>query len=38
MMHQPTLRTPVEGRIVAAVGDLYHFLVNGDETNGRYAT
>ena len=37
-MHQPTLRTPVEGRTIAVVGDVYRFLVTGEDTNGTYAT
>ncbi|MCX7396623.1 MAG: cupin domain-containing protein [Planctomycetales bacterium] len=34
---QPTLRNPAEGRTIAVVGDVYRFLVTGDETNGKYA-
>lgn len=37
MPRQPTLRTPTEGRTVAVVGDIYRFLVTGDDTNGKYA-
>ncbi len=37
MTHQPTLRTPAEGRTIAVVGDVYRFLATGDETNGKYA-
>ena len=37
MAQQPTLRTPTEGRTIAAVGDLYRFLATGDDTNGKYA-
>jgi quercetin dioxygenase-like cupin family protein len=37
MPHQPTLRTPSEGRTVAVVGDVYRFLATGDDTNGKYA-
>ena len=33
--HQPT--TPGEGRIIAAVGDVYRFPATGDDTNGKYA-
>src|ERR1700760_4716068 len=33
----PTIRTPAEGRTVAVVGDVYHFLATGDDTNGKYA-
>src|SRR5437764_2391351 len=32
-----TVRTPGEGRTVAVVGDVYRFLVTGDDTNGTYA-
>ena len=34
---QPTIRTPGEGRTIAVVGDVYRFLVTGEETNGKYA-
>jgi quercetin dioxygenase-like cupin family protein len=37
MGHQPTLRTPTEGRTIAVVGDVYRFLATGDDTNGKYA-
>jgi quercetin dioxygenase-like cupin family protein len=37
MTHQPTLRTPTEGRTIAVVGDVYRFLATGDDTNGKYA-
>ena len=37
MTHQPTLRTPSEGRTVAVVGDVYRFLATGEDTNGKYA-
>src|ERR1700675_3498070 len=37
MPHQPTLRTPTEGRTIAVVGDVYRFLAVGDDTNGKYA-
>jgi hypothetical protein len=37
MPHQPTLRTPTEGRTIAVVGDVYRFLATGDDTNGKYA-
>ena len=37
MTHQPTLRTPAEGRTIAVVGDVYRFLATGDDTNGKYA-
>jgi quercetin dioxygenase-like cupin family protein len=35
--NQPTLRRSTEGRKVAVVGDVYRFLVTGEETNGSYA-
>lgn len=34
---QPTIRGPGVGRTVAVVGDVYRFLVTGEETDGRYA-
>src|SRR5437667_936496 len=37
MSHQPTLRTPTEGRTIAVVGDVYRFLATGEDTNGKYA-
>jgi quercetin dioxygenase-like cupin family protein len=37
MPHQPTLRTPAEGRTVAVVGDVYRFLATGDDANSKYA-
>lgn len=37
MPHQPTLRTPTEGRTMAVVGDVYRFLATGEETDGKYA-
>lgn len=37
MTHQPTLRTPTEGRTIAVVGDVYRFLATGKDTNGKYA-
>jgi quercetin dioxygenase-like cupin family protein len=37
MSHPRTLRTPVEGRTIAVVGDVYRFLATGDDTNGKYA-
>lgn len=36
-MPSPTIRKSQEGLTVAIVGDVYRFLVTGDETNGRYA-
>jgi quercetin dioxygenase-like cupin family protein len=35
--HPPTLRTPLEGRTIAVVGDVYRFLATGEDTNGKYA-
>src|SRR5947208_1383841 len=35
--YKPTLRKPTEGRTIAVVGDVYRFLVTGEETNGKYA-
>lgn len=35
--HNPTLRTAGQGRTVAVVGDVYRFLVTGEDTNGTYA-
>jgi quercetin dioxygenase-like cupin family protein len=37
MTHQPTLRTPAEGRTIAVVGDIYRFLATGEDTHGKYA-
>lgn len=37
MTHQPTIRTPSEGRTLAIVGDVYRFLATGDDTDGKYA-
>jgi quercetin dioxygenase-like cupin family protein len=34
---QPTFRTPVQGRTIAVVGDVYRFLATGENTNGMYA-
>ncbi len=33
----PTIRPTTEGRTIAVVGDVYRFLVTGDDTNGKYA-
>ena len=33
----PTFCNPTQGRTVALVGDIYRFLVTGEETNGKYA-
>ena len=37
MMYPPTLRTSIEGRTIAVVGDVYRFLATGEHTNGKYA-
>jgi quercetin dioxygenase-like cupin family protein len=37
MTHLPTLRKSTEGRTIAVVGDVYRFLVTGDNTHGTYA-
>ena len=34
---QVTIRQPNEGRTIGIVGDIYRFLVTGEETDGRYA-
>jgi mannose-6-phosphate isomerase-like protein (cupin superfamily) len=34
---KPTIRKPTEGRTVAVVGDVYHFLATAEDTNGKYA-
>src|SRR5581483_7949451 len=33
----PVIRKPVQGRIVAVLGDVYRFLATGEDTNGKYA-
>lgn len=33
----PTIRLAGEGRTIGIVGDIYRFLVTGEETGGRYA-
>lgn len=38
MSHPPTIRTPIEGRTIGVVGDVYRFLAIGEDTNGKYAT
>jgi mannose-6-phosphate isomerase-like protein (cupin superfamily) len=38
MSRRPTLRQPTEGRTIAVVGDVYRFLVTGDDTHGTYTT
>ena len=35
--HEPTVRTPGQGRTIAVVGDVYRFLATGEDTNGKYA-
>src|SRR5438552_16664111 len=35
--HQPSIKTPPQGRTIAVVGDVYRFLATGEDTNGRYA-
>jgi quercetin dioxygenase-like cupin family protein len=30
------LKTPTEGQTITVVGDVYRFLVTGEETNGKY--
>jgi quercetin dioxygenase-like cupin family protein len=37
MSRNPVINSPPKGRTVAVVGDVYRFLVTGDETGGRYA-
>ena len=37
MTHQPTIRTPTEGRTIGVVGDIYRFLATGEDTDGKYA-
>jgi quercetin dioxygenase-like cupin family protein len=37
MINQPTINTPLQGRTIAVVGDVYRFLATGDHTNGKYA-
>lgn len=34
---KPTLTKLTEGRTIAVVGDVYRFLVTGEDTNGKYA-
>jgi quercetin dioxygenase-like cupin family protein len=36
-MSQAIITRPGEGRTIAVVGDVYRFLVTGEETNGKYA-
>jgi quercetin dioxygenase-like cupin family protein len=37
-MTRAVVTKPGEGRTVAVVGDVYRFLVTGENTNGKYAT
>jgi len=37
LSHRPPLKPPGQGRTIAVVGDVYRFLVVGEDTNGRYA-
>ena len=37
MSNKATINTPPQGRTVAVVGDVYRFLVTGEDTNGKYA-
>ncbi len=37
MTNAPTVRPLHEGRTIAVVGDVYRFLVTGQETDGQYA-
>ena len=37
MKNRPIVTTPAEGRTVSLVGDIYRFLVVGEDTGGRYA-
>ena len=37
MTHEPTVKTPGEGRTIGIVGDIYRFLATGEETDGKYA-
>lgn len=32
MTNQPTLRTPIEGRTIGVVGDVYRFLATGESS------
>lgn len=38
MTPQLTIRNGQEGRTIGIVGDIYRFLVTGEETGGRYAS
>jgi hypothetical protein len=35
MTHSPIVRKFTEGRTIAVVGDVYRFLVTGNDTNGK---
>ena len=37
MTREPTVRTAAKARSIAVVGDVYHFLATGEDTNGKYA-
>lgn len=37
MNPKPTLQKPGKGRTVAIVGDVYRFVVTGEETGGKYS-
>jgi quercetin dioxygenase-like cupin family protein len=37
MSRNPTVNIPPQGRTIAVVGDVYRFLVTGEDTNGKYA-
>jgi quercetin dioxygenase-like cupin family protein len=34
---KPIIRSPQQGRTVSLVGDVYHILATGEDTNGKYA-
>lgn len=38
MTYKSTLRSPSGGRTIAVVGDVYRFLVTGEDTSGKYAS
>ena len=35
---QPVVRATNQGRLIAVVGDLYRFLAEGSDTDGKYAS
>lgn len=37
MTRNPIINSPLQGRTIAVVGDVYRFLATGDDTNGKYA-